>query len=116
MVRNVSLVLTRSTGVRICLLANFFSPLSNGRCRLIKKITKIAQTIGRPLQKYSHQWSDDKECVISFDAIDRGSNLPFGELFFSLGKFQITSEKHLFLIKIKEINKKLKINYWVVLG
>ncbi len=37
-------------------------------------------------------------------------------LFFSLFKFQITSEKHLFLIKIKEIIIKLKIKYWAGLG
>ncbi len=47
---------------------------------------------------------------IFFDANDTGSNPPFGKLFFSLFKFHITSEKHLFSIKKKEINKKLKIN------
>ncbi len=45
---------------------------------------------------------------LSFDANDTGSNPPFGELFFSLFKFHITSEKHLFSIKKKEIIKKLK--------
>ncbi len=45
-----------------------------------------------------------------FDASDTGSDPPFGELFFSLFKFHITSEKHLFSIKKKEMIKKLKIN------
>ncbi len=47
------------------------------------------------------------------DAIASGSNLPFTELFFSLFKFQITSEKHLFSIKMKEITKNVKIKYRV---
>ncbi len=37
-----------------------------------------------------------------------GSNLPFAELFFSLFKFQITSEKHFFSVKMKEITKKVE--------
>ncbi len=44
-----------------------------------------------------------------FDAIDPSSSLPFAELFFSLFKFHIASERHLFSIKMKEIIKKLKI-------
>ncbi len=44
-----------------------------------------------------------------FDAINRGSNPPFAELFFSLFKSHIASERHLFSIKMKEIIKKLKI-------
>ncbi len=49
-------------------------------------------------------------CRTSFDANNTGSNPSFGKLFFSLFKFYITSEKHLFSIKKKELNKKLKIN------
>ncbi len=53
---------------------------------------------------------------LDFDAIDQGSNPPVGELFFSLFKFQITSKKHLFSIKMKDLTKKLKIKYRVGLG
>ncbi len=44
-----------------------------------------------------------------FDAIDPSSRPPFAELFFSLFKSHIASERHLFSIKMKEIIKKLKI-------
>ncbi len=43
--------------------------------------------------------------VSAFDAIDPSSNLPFAELFFSLFKSHIASERHLFSIKMKEIIK-----------
>ncbi len=44
------------------------------------------------------------------------SNPPFGEIVFSLFKSHISSERHLFLIKLKEIIKKLKIKYRVGVG
>ncbi len=49
----------------------------------------------------------DAECLF-FDAINPGSNLPFGKLFFSLFKFQITSEKHLFFNKNKGNNQNVE--------
>ncbi len=51
-----------------------------------------------------------------FDAIEPSSNPPFAELFFTLFKSHIASERHLVSIKIKEIIKKLKIKYRVGLG
>ncbi len=48
-----------------------------------------------------------------FDAIDPSSRPSFAELFFSLFKSHIASERHLFSIKMKEIIKKLKIKYRV---
>ncbi len=60
--------------------------------------------------------ADGKTSHTLFDAIDPSSNLHFGKLFFSLFKFQITPETHLFLRKMKEIIKKLKIKYRVGLG
>ncbi len=51
-----------------------------------------------------------------FDAIDPSSKPIFAELFFSLFKSHIASERHLFSIKMKEIIKKLKIKYCVGLG
>ncbi len=56
-------------------------------------------------------------CHTPFDAIDPGSNLPFGKLFFL--PFQISNrirKAFIFFIKIKEIIKKLKIKYRVGLG
>ncbi len=50
-------------------------------------------------------------CSSVFDAIDPGSNPPSGKLFFSLFKYHIISQRHLFSIKIKEIIEKLKIKY-----
>ncbi len=61
-------------------------------------------------QFVSSSGADGKTCVLFYDANDTGSKPPFGKLFFSLFKFHITSEKHLFSIKKKEIIKKLKIN------
>ncbi len=49
---------------------------------------------------------------IYLDVNDPDSNPPFGKLFI----FHITSEKHLFSIKMKEIIKKLKIKYRVGVG
>ncbi len=48
-------------------------------------------------------------CCVHFEVIDPGSNPPFGKLFFSLFKFQITSEKHLFSIKKEGNNQKVEI-------
>ncbi len=50
------------------------------------------------------------------DVINPSLNPPFAELFFSLFKSHIASERHLFSIKMKEIIKKLKIEYRVGLG
>ncbi len=60
--------------------------------------------------------ADGKMCHTLFDAIDPSSNLHFVKKKFSLFKFQITPEMHLFLRKIKEIIKKFKIKYRVGLG
>jgi len=47
------------------------------------------------------------------DAIDPSSNPTFAEMFTSLFKSHIASQRHLFSIKIKEIFKKLKTKYRV---
>ncbi len=44
-----------------------------------------------------------------YDAVDPSSSPRFAELFFSLFKSHIASERHLFSIKMKEVIKKLKI-------
>ncbi len=58
------------------------------------------------------------QCLTHFNAIDLGSNPPVGKLFFL--PFQISNHIRkaffFFLIKIKEINKKLKIKNRVGLG
>ncbi len=46
----------------------------------------------------------------------RWLNLPIVELFFFLFKHNVTLERHLFSIKMKEIIKKLQIEYQVGLG
>ncbi len=74
------------------------------------------QDYRRRLSVISSTGADDKVCDTSFDMIDPGSNLPFSKLFSPFSNFKITSEKHLCLIKMKEITKKLKIKYCVGLG
>ncbi len=67
-------------------------------------LAPVAQMVKRVLYSFSR-------------AIDQSSNPPFAELFlpFQISN-HITSEKHLFLVKIKEIIKKLKVKYRVGLG
>ncbi len=46
-------------------------------------------------------------CHIPIDAIDQGSNLPYGKLIFSLLKCLITSEKLLYFTENEGNNKKV---------
>ncbi len=59
----------------------------------------------------SSSGADGKACVILLlTRSTRGSNLPFGELFFLPFQIQITSEKHLFFNKNEGNNQKVENN------
>ncbi len=76
-----------------------------------------SQHYKRRMSIISSSGADDKACVIL--VLTRSTRVRIrllANFFFSLFKFKITSERHLFLIKMKEIIKKLKIKYRIGLG